>query len=368
MKRNKKRILESDSDENNTYLNKNFKRKRIIQPISSSDENTISYDDESDSTKENNNVNTQKNRKIKRNSGQKYYTNTGKIVLAKKFQNMKCNCSKNCENLISEADRKANFDTFWNLADFNKQNIFLSRAVQWYNVKKRNNKRTQRKLVYRYHLSVPTGKIFVCKNFFVNTFKISIGRIDRILNFKDNALDMRGRMPGSSRKTSDLQIKFIKEHIKSFPEYKSHYTRSHNPKRRYLNPELNVKKMFELYLQKCEESNISPVKEVTYRRIFKKEFKLHFHQSQRDTCQKCDFLNLKKKTSCNNAEIASITEEHDVHLKNAESARKCMQEDKILASQNPDRYFAFSFDLQKALPYPKLSVSIAYYKRNVRFK
>jgi len=52
-------------------------------------------------------------------------------------------------------------------------------------------------------------------------------------------------------------------------------------------------------------------------------------------------------------------------LKNAELARKALQEDKILASKNPDKYFAFSFDLQKALPYPKLSVSIAYHKRNI---
>jgi len=45
-------------------------------------------------------------------------------------------------------------------------------------------------------------------------------------------------------------------------------------------------------------------------------------------------------------------------LKNAELARKALQEDKILASKNPDKYFAFSFDLQKASPYPKLSSHI----------
>lgn len=52
-------------------------------------------------------------------------------------------------------------------------------------------------------------------------------------------------------------------------------------------------------------------------------------------------------------------EEHSIHLSNAELARKCLKEDQNLASKNSDNYFAFSFDLQKALPYPKLSVSVA---------
>ena len=60
-----------------------------------------------------------------------------------------------------------------------------------------------------------------------------------------------------------------------------------------------------------------------------------------------------------------LVQKHDVHLKNAKLARKALQEDKILATESPVRYFAFSFDLQKALPYPKLSVSIAYYKGNM---
>ena len=54
-----------------------------------------------------------------------------------------------------------------------------------------------------------------------------------------------------------------------------------------------------------------------------------------------------------------------VHLKNAELANKTLQEDKILTWKNLDKYFAFSLDLQKVLAYPKWSVSIAYYKRNM---
>ena len=36
-----------------------------------------------------------------------------------------------------------------------------------------------------------------------------------------------------------------------------------------------------------------------------------------------------------------------------------------MARNNSDVYYAFLFDLEKALPFPKLSVSIVYYKRNM---
>jgi hypothetical protein len=73
-------------------------------------------------------------------------------------------------------------------------------------------------------------------------------------------------------------------------------------------------------------------------------------------------LNLKIKSSTNNEEKTDL-KQHDIHLRDAELARRSLQEDQEKASRNPDGNF--SFDLQKALSYPKLSVSIAYYKQNM---
>lgn len=66
----------------------------------------------------------------------------------------------------------------------------------------------------------------------------------------------------------------------------------------------------------------------------------------------------------NDEEKVTLVQSHSVHLKNAELAWKALQ-DEILASKNQDKYFAFSVDLHKTLPYPKLFVSIAYYKGNM---
>ena len=100
--------------------------------------------------------------------------------------------------------------------------------------------------MYKFHLSTPRENILVCKKFFINTFNISTGQSDRIVKAKDIPKDMRGRLDSSCRGTSELARKFVREHIKSFPAFESHYTRSQNPERKYLNPELNINKMFNL--------------------------------------------------------------------------------------------------------------------------
>lgn len=351
----------------NNKLPKRKKRRRIIEVESSSDEDIVT--ENLDSAEQNKEKYMQRVNKIKRNTGQKYYTKTGKFIPAKNFESKICNCSKKCIERVNEAQRKAIFDKFWNIGDFNKQNVFLYCNVKRATVNRRrprNNSGTIRAYAYKFFLVTSGGNILVCKKFFIDTFQISTGRIDRILKAHKNIPnDMRGRMDGSCRRTSELVTNTVIEHIKSFPAFESHYTRSQNPERMFLNPELNIRKMYNLYLEKCKENNLSSVNEWTYRKIFKRDFNLHFHLPRKDTCAKCDFLNMKIMTTTDDEEKTILVQRHDVHLQDAELARKALQEDKILASKNPDKYFAFSFDLQKALPYPKLSVSIAYYKRNM---
>jgi len=78
-----------------------------------------------DSAKENKGKYMQRINKIKRNAGQEYYTKKGKFIPAKKFESKNCNCSKKCIERVNESERKAIFDQFWNIGDFNKQNVFL---------------------------------------------------------------------------------------------------------------------------------------------------------------------------------------------------------------------------------------------------
>jgi len=114
---NKRIILESEDEDNSTMKNKLMKRKRrrIIEVESSSDEDIINKN--LDSAKENKGKYTQRINKIKQNAGQEYYTKKGKFI---PFESKNCNCSKKCIKRVNESERKAIFDQFWNVGDFNK--------------------------------------------------------------------------------------------------------------------------------------------------------------------------------------------------------------------------------------------------------
>jgi hypothetical protein len=127
----------------------------------------------------------------------------------------------------------------------------------------------------------------------LDTFNISEGRLARALKKDVPGEDLRGKSENSRRKTEESLIIAVKEHIQSFPAFSSHYTRCHNPHRKYLSPDLNIRKMYNLYLEKCENDKQQHVNEWIYRKSFKNDFNLHFHQPRKDTCQNCDFLKLQ---------------------------------------------------------------------------
>lgn len=56
----------------------------------------------------------------------------------------------------------------------------------------------------------------------------------------------------------------------------SHYCRS-NTKKEYLEPELTLSRMYNFYVEKCQEESVVPAKSHLYRKIFNTEFNLDFH-------------------------------------------------------------------------------------------
>ena len=74
------------------------------------------------------------------------------------------------------------------------------------------------------------------------------------------------------------KMNFVKNHIKSFPKFKSHYSREHNPHKQYLDSSLTVNKMYELYVEHCKTQQRIPVNIHSYRNIFNTCFNLSFHK------------------------------------------------------------------------------------------
>ena len=76
---------------------------------------------------------------------------------------------------------------------------------------------------------------------------MSNGRLGRALKAQ---ADNGGQRPPAN-KTTDADLEDVKKHILSFPKYQSHYSRSDNPHRHYLSPDLCITKMYLLYKDEC---------------------------------------------------------------------------------------------------------------------
>lgn len=113
-------------------------------------------------------------------------------------------------------------------------------------------------------------------------------------------VDRRGKHTLRPNQLPEGTNEQIRQHILSYPRYKSHYSRKDNIHHYYLSPLLNIAKMHEMYLQTnepqqyqlfLENQNINPIVKYEYfRKFFTENFKISFGKPKSDTCQKCDKL------------------------------------------------------------------------------
>lgn len=311
-------------------------------------------------------------RKERRNLGKSYKTAKGKTVVSKTFQNHNCNCNNKCLEKVSIDSRESAFNSFWKIGTFSAQNAFLCGLIKQQvpvRHRPRCNSRSQKSTTNIFNVILIDGKsVKVCKKYFLDTFQISDGRMTRALKVVKEGeapgTDKRGkRVP--TNKIPEEQMAAVRQHISSFPAYESHYTRVHNPHRKFLSENLNIRIMYNLYKSYCLGQNLNPVKEPIYRRTFNTEFNLHFHSPHKDTCTKCDIYKNKVDNivDLDVEQKRALEMQHELHLRKAESARTNMLSD-AERSKLDNSFYSFTFDLEKSLAFPKLTCQVAYYKRN----
>lgn len=309
--------------------------------------------------------------KTKRNSGEEYTTLKGKLVPAKTLKNP-CNCKKKCFEKIDELDRQAIFADFYSLTKEGKDQ-FLACNVKEENkqrqrLRRENSPDSRRKFTRKYSLTKGGGYVEVCQTMFLNTLDVTLKKVRKIVEKKRTSEsgvcpeDKRGKH-GQQPRISDDDKNFIREQIKRFPAYDSHYSRSHTIKK-YLSPDLSISKMYKLYKEECNGNNIIPQSESFYRKIFVEEFNLQFKKPKNDTCAKCDKYEMIIKSSDVEEDRTKAEMLKNKHLDFAEAAYKQKQTDKT-RSKNQNKVTVVSFDLQKCLPTPMLVNGVSFYKRQL---
>ena len=194
-----------------------------------------------------------------------------------------CGCKLQCYQNIPLEQRTKLFDGFWASGSYNVQNAYICGCVKITKVARRytsQGDKSRRSFSRSYYVTNYDVSTRVCKKAFLQIHGLSNGRLSHALEAQRNeggtpALDKRGKHEPRN-KTSKDKLDFVKVHINSFPQYKSHYSRSDNPNKLYLSPDLNIDKMYRLYKQRCEEESKPPVSSWVYRKTFNECFNLSF--------------------------------------------------------------------------------------------
>ena len=272
-------------------------------------------------------------KKFAKNRGQGYTDYKGAVVHSRVPQFVRCKCHYKCSDKISQDMRIKIFQSYWSSGDYIRQRDYIARNVTAVEKKcARVNGESRRAITYQYHLTKENGSVRVCKSFFLKTLDVGQRTVYYALNAKFRpgnsttgegfiSPDRRGKA-SPKNKTSPEDRQFVKAHIDSFPAVESHYCRKRTS-RKYLDSDLNVSKMYLLYINLCEQVNRHPVKIHVYRTIFNTNYNYSFHKPKKDMCSLCDSF---KKASDTDQDKLRV--EFDAHQVRKTQARDHKARDK----------------------------------------
>ena len=139
--------------------------------------------------------------------------------------------------------------------------------------------------------------------------------------------------------------------------------------------ELNINKMYELFLAKNDDVKVSYE---SYRTIFNRDFNISFGYPRTDTCSKCDEFKIRidklsldvaqnPQDAAKAAQLNDLKIERDLHQRKAGTFYRRKKDARLRAKTTPDME-AFTFDFQKNLNIPNKSTNDFYYHRKLTFQ
>lgn len=307
-------------------------------------------------------------RKSKVQKGLEHETRSGKVKNAKTFrEQIVCQCKKKCAELIDVARQKLIHNSYYNLKNWSQKTLFLRSIVKIVPSKENLNpvKNVRNRTKYNYYLIDSNFEHQkVCQQFVLKCLRITQSSMQRAIKssvVNANALDLRGKFP--TRKTKDEDMSFVMNFIRKFPCYSSHYGSS-STDRMYLNPNLNIIKLYREYAALCRFENRTVLSENVFRDVFNTKFNLAFKPKKTDTCRTCDRLNAQMESvKTDHTEMDRLSALKDNHLDIVKKIKKEMDDCIEKAKNIENRMEVFTFDLQRSLEVPSISTSEAFYRR-----
>lgn len=320
--------------------------------------------------------------KIQRSQGNETISLRNKLI-KKRVTGPNCKCKLECFEKFTDDEKGSLINVFNAIGDKEKQDTFLGGLISLKDVSRRrprNNQRGNRSCSCIYKIRIDgTNETAVCKQAFCSLFGVGKSIVEIIIsNIKLNIpspTDKRGiQTLNRPNKICDQIVFQIKSHINSFPRCVSHYSRMDNSEKRYLSPELSVKKMYQMYLEKYEHDFLErqskgekckpKVKYDFYWQYFNKNFNLSFASPKSDTCQTCDRLQNLINAEKNDLIKANLLDEKKIHIEKAGIFYSDLKNMSKEAKTNPTLE-VLSFDYQQNMPLPHIPSGDVFYKRQV---
>lgn len=220
-------------------------------------------------------------------------------------------CKMKCYEKFSDVDKISILTHLNNFETKTEQDIFLQGQLSLSSVdrkrpRKEDPKSRKYNIVYNIKLEGKVNK--VCKKAFINLYGISEKRVRRLAGLIEagkSPRENRGKSEGSrNKKVAGSICEKIHEHINTFPVKQTHYSNRHI---KYLNAELNIKIMHDMFCQKYQDIKVTYG---FYLQYYKEHFGYAFGRPQKDVCATCEELGQKIKSNFlnDNAKRAAAAE------------------------------------------------------------
>lgn len=212
----------------------------------------------------------------------------------------------------------------------------------------------RRLIIWDYEFPKDDENIVICKKFLSDVIRVGYKRLDTIqrkILLKLDLGDNRGKHDSKIVKLTNDIKDLIKIHCESLPHRKSHYKRESTSLNYFKNSELNLKKLYDLFIdfsQSVLQEEYIAIEQTTYNTYFNRNLPFTFKLPRTDVCNDCYESENKSVVS------PEIIE----HKKNAKEYLALKKE--FLSEKNA---LCCEFDYAQNLPLPKIPVSDQFYRR-----
>lgn len=276
-----------------------------------------------------------------------------------------CRCE--CKKKIKIHEAKEIFNKFINLKSHTEQNIYLQGCLQEtvpnrFRPRKKLLSEIRNRRVFKYFVKTKNKSMEVCQKTFLSIHGIKKERLQfKVQHQEKDIQDGRGRHDKHPTYKEETIIK-VNEFIENLPARESHYSRSSNKFKKYLDSNLTIAELHRKFLADNPENKISYEK---FRQIFNEDFNISFGQPRKDICSTCEKNNILKEAAVANNNIQekiNLERAQELHLRKSEVFLKRIS---TTEKEQNETKLSICMDFQKNLPLPVTNVSDEYYLRQL---